>query len=482
MGWSIDMGMIVGMGELLRKPCLIGLAALVCGGAAWAAEVSYVPAREYAAVAEREIDGARASVEAYLYLFAYYPNQPRSGPARLAQALARARERGVRVEVVLERGGQTGAPENREAGEFLLRHGVSVSYVDGAVLHAKGLVVDGRTVLAGSSNWSAAAFEQNAEVNLLARSTEAARALTAEMAAVPRVAAPAAMAEETLAVPLALLEPGRLGEMVTAKDDRALDAYLYFLRMGVSTAAFTAVEREPFQTAMGWPAARRARPQMFTLLKRLRDRYGLIDVVIPRKTPPEVRLRPLALTAAVGLPTSYFRHGWDRRLGFAAKAFLLLGLKEEAEAPTGRWSLSREALGERYGVSAAFLQDGITALRRADLLEVEHSEIALDGGPRFPNTYRLRAFYDPAERRGRLAALEEGHGAAAVKRARKIAALVYEDGDVDLVETLVALEERYGRELVGRAAAVLGEKSVSNPKRNGAYLIGTVRRMGDGGG
>ena len=126
-------------------------------GVAGATEVSYVPARAYAAVAEREIEGARESVEVYLYLFVEAPNQ---GPGRLARALARARRRGVRVEVLLERGLHAAAPQNEAVGAFLAREGATVAYVDDVVLHAKGLVVDGRTVLAGSTNWSSSALER----------------------------------------------------------------------------------------------------------------------------------------------------------------------------------------------------------------------------------------------------------------------------------------------------------------------------------
>src|SRR5512141_2585995 len=87
------------------------------------AENAHVPARDYAAVAEKAIDGAQRSVELYLYLFAFQPAQPDSDVDRLALSLVRAQRRGVRVEVVLDEGDGPDDPsgKNRAAADFLSR-------------------------------------------------------------------------------------------------------------------------------------------------------------------------------------------------------------------------------------------------------------------------------------------------------------------------------------------------------------------------
>jgi hypothetical protein len=305
------------------------------------------------------------------------------------------------------------------------------------------------------------------------RSTAAAQALLKRLAAAPREPPPAPV--EMVRVPAALLGPDRLGEMVTRNDHRAMDAYLYFLNLGLSTAAYTPVNREDLQTALGWPPRVSHRPQLSDLLKRMRDRYGLIDLTKEGKDDPAVRLRPLPLEGAVGLPVDYFRHGWDRRLPPPARMFLMMGLAAAQTSPIApKFSLSREALAARHGTGAWAVGKGAVTLRRMDLLEVEHSEIPLDGGPRKPNVYLLNPFYDPAERAARLEALRERHGEAAVGRARKWAALVYEDEDAGLAEKLAELEARHGPAVVAEAGRVLGQKSPNNPKRNGNYLVGTI--------
>jgi len=48
-------------------------------------------------------------------------------------------------------------------------------------LTSKVLIVDGETVLLGSTNWTAAAFQKNVEADLLVRSTETARELLQEL-------------------------------------------------------------------------------------------------------------------------------------------------------------------------------------------------------------------------------------------------------------------------------------------------------------
>jgi phosphatidylserine/phosphatidylglycerophosphate/cardiolipin synthase-like enzyme len=64
---------------------------------------------------------------------------------------------------------------NRAAVEALARGGVAVAYVDGKMLHAKALVVDRKTVILGSSNWTSAAFESNVEADVVMTSTVAPR-------------------------------------------------------------------------------------------------------------------------------------------------------------------------------------------------------------------------------------------------------------------------------------------------------------------
>ena len=102
--------------------------------------------------------GAQRSVLVQAYSFT-------SGP--IAQALVEAHQRGVRVEVILDKSQQT---DLRSVALFLARAGVPVR-IDSvhAIAHNKVMVIDDQTVLTGSFNFTQGAEERNAENLLIVR-------------------------------------------------------------------------------------------------------------------------------------------------------------------------------------------------------------------------------------------------------------------------------------------------------------------------
>jgi phosphatidylserine/phosphatidylglycerophosphate/cardiolipin synthase-like enzyme len=101
------------------------------------------------------IAGAKTSVRVLAYSFTSRP---------IAEALVEAKDRGIDVRVVLDKE----QPLDRHSQmPALVEAGVPVK-VDHkhAIMHDKVIIVDGRTVLTGSFNFSVAAEEHNAE-NLL---------------------------------------------------------------------------------------------------------------------------------------------------------------------------------------------------------------------------------------------------------------------------------------------------------------------------
>jgi len=84
--------------------------------------------------------------------------------APIAKALVEAKQRGVKVEVILDKSQRT---EHYSEVDFLAHAGIPVS-IDAvhAIAHNKVMVIDGETVITGSFNFTKAAEEHNAE-NLL---------------------------------------------------------------------------------------------------------------------------------------------------------------------------------------------------------------------------------------------------------------------------------------------------------------------------
>jgi phosphatidylserine/phosphatidylglycerophosphate/cardiolipin synthase-like enzyme len=84
--------------------------------------------------------------------------------APIAEALLKAEKRGVKVQVILDKSQRT---EKYSEADFLFHAGIPV-FIDAkhAIAHNKIMVIDGKTVLTGSFNFTKAAEENNAE-NLL---------------------------------------------------------------------------------------------------------------------------------------------------------------------------------------------------------------------------------------------------------------------------------------------------------------------------
>ena len=101
------------------------------------------------------LNGAKVAVVVQAYSFTSAP---------IARALVEAHDRGVDVQVILDRK-ETGTKYS--SADFLAHAGI-VTFIDGAhaIAHNKVMVIDGLAVITGSFNFTTAAEQRNAE-NLL---------------------------------------------------------------------------------------------------------------------------------------------------------------------------------------------------------------------------------------------------------------------------------------------------------------------------
>lgn len=196
-----------------------------------------MPAREYFQTVESELGQATSSITVCLYSFTFRPHQSESPVFALAHALKRAHDRGVHVEVLLDQNidflgtGDLSEGKNTPAYQFLRAQGIPV-YFDSpsTYTHSKVVVIDGITVLLGSSNWTDSAFNRNVEANVIVRSTDVARDVLASVRAIPQQDPLPQNEREGVEVPGAFLEkPDLFGRMVRRQDARAFDLYLFLL-------------------------------------------------------------------------------------------------------------------------------------------------------------------------------------------------------------------------------------------------------------
>jgi phosphatidylserine/phosphatidylglycerophosphate/cardiolipin synthase-like enzyme len=148
--------------------------------------VTFVPDPSYLNAAKALINGAKKSILLLQFNF-------ESGGG-VTQALADllASKKGVQVSVLLEKSGFGADKKNPATVSYLSSKGVTdVTLITGVpapagsnpqmngILHAKVLVVDGQSILAGSTNWTNMSITRNNETNLSIRSSALADALTA---------------------------------------------------------------------------------------------------------------------------------------------------------------------------------------------------------------------------------------------------------------------------------------------------------------
>ena len=144
------------LAALIVSLALANFAASIAAAApAEISDVCFTPGGDCTDIVVREIDSARRQVLVQAYSFTSAP---------IAEALVKAKRRGVDVRAVLDKSQQT---ERYSGATFLANGGVSV-LIDSAhaIAHNKVMVIDGITVITGSFNFTKAAQERNAE-NLL---------------------------------------------------------------------------------------------------------------------------------------------------------------------------------------------------------------------------------------------------------------------------------------------------------------------------
>ena len=115
----------------------------------------------------REIGSAKSEILVQAYSFTSVP---------IAKALVDAHRRGVKVEAILDKSQRK---EKYTSATFLANMGIP-TYIDDkhAIAHNKIIVIDGKTVITGSFNFTKAAEEKNAENLIIIKSKELARVYT----------------------------------------------------------------------------------------------------------------------------------------------------------------------------------------------------------------------------------------------------------------------------------------------------------------
>jgi len=420
-----------------------------------------------------------------MYLISLDRQDKGSRVFRLMDELARAKQRGAEVKVILDYQGGSGFTAdktNYEAFRFLKDRGIEVYFDNaGVITHNKAIVIDKRIVISGSHNWSDAALQRNNETSFLIESPELARQLLDEFS---RIRLSGKEIEEGACVNLpyrAMQKDGVVQEMLRRHDERGFDIWLLLLRdfdgndKGlVNTNYEVLAEGLGLLKDMDRVAYRR---EINRLLRRLNRLYKLVEAEMQFNQPFRVKMVRKAEEEGFGIPRAYWDYGWDRRLSLNAKVCLLINLAELGRrAEPWEWKLTREQIAEKYGISRYAVYSGMKVLRDFNIIDIQYGEIDKGYQERMPAVFRFSGLYDMREFEQGLRQIESLYGKDLVDRARDYAFVVYKGFDLDSIEKVAGLINRYGEDEVDEAFKTVEMKNPDNPKRFLGYVIGILAR------
>lgn len=119
--------------------------------------------RGYFPAVHRELQRAQHSIHIVAFEMKYYEDYPDSNQNRIVEALVDAHERGVDVRIIVDQ-----YSKENNAYEFLTEKGIQIRYdSEDVTTHAKLIIIDGKTVILGSTNFSYYGLERNHEADIL---------------------------------------------------------------------------------------------------------------------------------------------------------------------------------------------------------------------------------------------------------------------------------------------------------------------------
>ncbi len=150
--------------------------------------ISLLPNKEYYKELRRAIGEARHSIDMAMFIFKI-TDSPKNRAVKIMNELIAARERGVKVRILLDRSGHDGGitRENERVAEKLRANNIDVSLdTKSKTTHSKIVIIDSRLVFLGSHNLTNSALGRNYELSLMIDNPELAAKLLKYLNGIPR--------------------------------------------------------------------------------------------------------------------------------------------------------------------------------------------------------------------------------------------------------------------------------------------------------
>jgi hypothetical protein len=226
------------------------------------------------------------------------------------------------------------------------------------------------------------------------------------------------------------------------------------------------------------------------VLRRLRDKYKLIDCEFITDKPAQITLLDYEDTSEeyqtpqIGyfkVPLAYWEYGWSQKLSLRSKFCYLINLyRTEFSDIKPWWSLPLDLIAEDFNVSKWTVMRGMRELKKLGLLDVEYdaalNEQGIFTGGRKPNKYRIKPLLSPEEIDRKWAELRNIYGEELVEKARGFAFMIEQGNNIEKVEDFIRIMGRYTEEWVEKATRITAKMRADNPSRNFGYIMGILKR------
>ncbi len=482
-------------------------------GFAMTVEVADVSGRAYEESVLKELSAAKDEIRVAMYAMYTRYGESDNPAMKLVEALIAARQRGVYVRVYLDKCPLIGNDlkhlnkANDDAYKMLKDAGIDVSFIRPTLkLHEKLIVIDGETVIDGSTNWTRKALLENAESAEILRGKEFAELKLAQLRELEKNIAvsdnPRQALLEKVRVKNSFLEDTRFApKMVTNGDEHSFDLYMLLLRefKDKGKTAVTLPKRSVIRIdyakvarQLGIPVETKNsayREHIRWVVENLKNKYGLIDYAIDDKANLDVKLLDYndpskeystPESGNFNLPIAYWEYGLDKQLMLREKFVYMVSIYEQEIArPKLWWQKSLKGLSEKYHIDEWTLDYGLRQIKRLDLIEVWHSRVKAgeDFKDREPNKYRMKELILPDVKERMWSQLEKDFGADQVKAAKEFAAMIDEGNNIQAVKDFIRIIKKYGQENVKTAVDEISKLGADNPLRNIGYITGVLKRM-----
>lgn len=458
------------------------------------AEVEDISNEKYFPFVLKAINEAKNEIKASLYYISYYRNEEGKVTA-LIDALGKAVERKVNVEVVLDRGFEDAgsgdmSKKNIRSFSVLKNLGIKTYYDDIETLsHSKYLIIDDELVITGSFNWSESSLGRNRESALAARSKDLASQYETLFDQIPKFIPEPVLG--AIPIPREFIRNKNLAaKMVTKQDPRLFDFYLWIQKKSYEQHSATVhvtleelydyfYKERPVKLKKGQDyiqrfmnAQLRFYKKSYPFIKDYERNAETKELIVTLDT--ENKAEPESLY----LSKLYWEDGWNERLMHKSEFSLLYMLDKTESGRMGRYfEQERWDSVHEYGVNHEIFAYGLIELQRYNLIE---KDINWEEGATNPNGYTLNDFYKLSDFQNKLKKLESKTDPEIFKSAMTIADLVNEPHDYEAIKELVDLGNKYGNNVLKYTIKKIKPKGGLSRYRRFHYVIGLIKSEGDG--